>query len=188
MYIKPNTIHINNFLADGAYPIANFDRYFEVVSMMCNSFSQIFGIEIMTKYPIYIDNATRHGGAMHTIKPLFNKVITIKTGISDGDTFAIDTTFQMAYNLTYYVFYSRFGMNQIPPREYTDYCVAMALIYISFNGEDILAKYEDGLIKTFPRGVELAKENDYSIEKLSELILDYEFVPEDKDNIVEFNK
>lgn len=188
MYIKPNSIHINNYLENGAYPIANFERYREVVTFVCETFARIFGTEIMTKYPIYIDNATRHGGAIHTIKPLFNKVIIIKTGISDGHAFAIDTAFQMAYNLTYYVFYSKFGMTQVPPREYTDYCIAMAITFVWASGDEILSDYERRAIDKYPQGVELARNNDYDIVKLSELILDYDFIAEGKDNVVEFKK
>lgn len=188
MDIKPSTIHINNYLANGAYPITNFDSYYKVVAMTCESFIMLFGTEIMTKYPIYIDNATRHGGAQHTIKPLFNKVITIKTGISDGDAFAIDTAFQIAYNLTYYVFYSRFGMTKVPPKEYTDYCIAMAITFVWMSGDDILSDYERRAIDKYPKGVELARNNDYDIVKLSKLILEYNFVAEEKDNVVEFKK
>lgn len=166
-------VQINQNLKDQKHGINNFETYVSIIEDVLRSFALLFGEEIMTKYPLYIDNGYSHAGSLHTIKPIFNKFLHLKTGIADGKDKS-EVLFQLTYNLTHYVFYSKFGLERPYLTEYRDYCTGMAIVIVRMDDKDAGSFYEDALKNEIPNGVDIAKRNNYSIFGIAKEILEYE--------------
>ena len=63
--------------------IPNYKIFIDCIFKTRDIFIETFGISIMSKVELFLDNATQDSGYTPTITPIFNKYLIIKLGISD---------------------------------------------------------------------------------------------------------
>lgn len=117
--------------------LVNIDKYkvFSfAVAVVVGEFNSMFGEEIMTKYPLYIDNCFDNGfskcGYTPIITPVLKQILIIKLGLDDFGNFA-NAVYQLSHELCHYVFYSIEGITRANIGDQEErVCSAMSLILI----------------------------------------------------------
>lgn len=147
-----------------------------------NEFTQLFGADLMSKYPFYVDNCSNqlNSNCGHTpiITPVFKQFLIIKLGVDNfSDTPKI--IFQLAHELTHFVFYCMKGIDKkIADDQEEKICTAMSLIMLKiFCDHNIFNRYCD-YVKTleyvgYREGYDLASSLEFNKIRLSELILNF---------------
>lgn len=114
--------------------IEKYNVFNHMIAMVMSDFHQMFGLEIMSRYPLYIDNCNNEGksncGYTPIITPILKQLLIIKLGIDDFGN-AARIVYQLSHELCHYVFYSINGIarEKIDDEE-ESVCSAMALIML----------------------------------------------------------
>lgn len=155
----------------------NFSLFMNYVTQTFGYFLETFGLDVMGKYELYIDNATAHSGPVPITTVVFGKFIIIKLGIKNF--YSIEQiVFQFAHELCHYVFYSLMGLEKkLADNEEENICTAMSLIVVKHffpKGIDIHIKYVRNLKEEqYKYGADIAEEVNFDIKKLKNKIYDY---------------
>ena len=165
---------INGNLADKENGFANYDIFENTIVQVWAFFSQYFGVEIMNRIDLYIDNATCDSGYTPIITPVFKKFLIIKLAISDINDSGI-IAFQFAHELMHYVFYSIFGIEKSKADNYEEaICTASSLIVLHKlfpNSFYMQNEYVKNLAnKGYRDGARVAESLNYDFSKLVELV------------------
>lgn len=165
------SIEINGNL----YDIKNYKNFENNIMSVYSIFNDYFGMDIMNKIDLYVDNATENSGYTPIITPVFRKYLIIKLGITDFSK-SEQIVFQFAHELCHYVFYSMLGLNKdFANREEENICSAMSLVVIKMLFPDKFSfwkRYVSSLIdKNYHGGLEVAESVHYSLEQLKNKIL-----------------
>lgn len=100
--------------------IINYQNFENIICKVRNRFIELFGEEIMSRIPVYVDNATDiMSGHTPIITPILGKYLCIKLNIGNFlDSQRI--VFQYAHELCHYVFYSIKGLDKPFADEYEE--------------------------------------------------------------------
>lgn len=168
-------LEISGNLDDIQNGILNYEHFFTTVIEVHGRFIHYFGPEVMRKIPLLIDNGTSYSGYTPIITPVWNTGLIIKLHITNG----LDKPkiiYQLAHELTHYVFYSLLGLGK--PRadiEEESYCSAASLLLINEIAPDILPLWENhvGSLENqgYRKGLDVAREVEYDMNNLKKLIL-----------------
>lgn len=149
------------------------------VATVMGEFNQIFGQEIMTKYPLYVDNCNNiensNCGYTPIITPVLKQILIIKLGINDFGNIAM-IIYQLAHELCHYVFYSIHGITRAKANEEEEIiCTAMSLIILKKLCEvsvfESYCKHVKALTVPYYRnGYYLAEELEFKTEGIVEKI------------------
>lgn len=156
--------------------VDNFDIFLNNIIRVYSMFEDCFGKEIMSRIDLYVDNATGVSAGYTPIATvILKKYIIIKLGIDDF-TDSVKTVFQFSHELCHYVFYSLKGITiGLANGKEESICTAMSLIVINSimpNEFDLMFQHVSGLENNdYRQGAEVAKNIDFDINKLKELIL-----------------
>lgn len=170
---------INGNLFDDDYGLKNSKDFLEVIRIVKNIYDTIFGMEIMDKYDLYVDNATENSGYTPIITIILQKYVSIKLGISIKSSRST-IAFQFAHELTHFVFYSYFGLNK-PQANYMEetICTAASLIVIRmlFPTEFVdWDNYVRHLEKEYyKQGADYAERLEYNLENLKNKIIEFKY-------------
>lgn len=154
--------------------IENYENFQNQIIKVYGKFYQLFGGEVMTKIPLYIDNATAGSGYTPIITPIFRKYLCIKLGLPNfWDTERI--IFQFAHELCHYVFYSLQGIDKpLSDTREEMICSAMSLCILKDFYDNIqrhidyVNALEDVRYRT---GGILAERLNYNSMKLANMIM-----------------
>lgn len=140
-----------------------------------DEFYKYFGVEVMFKYPVLIDNATRGSGPTPIITPILGKYLIIKLGIEDGLEIG-QTVFQVAHELTHLVFFSYLGLDKTRADDYEEgLCSAVSLAFVLNYSPNEIERYLNSLVNSnyegYRSGVQIAIDHGFSIESLKNTIL-----------------
>lgn len=168
--ITISTLQINSNLDE----IENYGIFQSQIIKVFIKFYQLFGGDLMTKIPIYVDNATSGSGHTPIITPIFGKYLCIKLGISDF-IYTEQIVYQFSHELCHYVFYSLKGLNKpfADTREEM-ICSAMSLCILKdfYSNIQRHVEYVSRLENIgYRNGGILAKRLNYSSRKLADMIL-----------------
>ncbi len=109
----------------------DFDIFFYNIKKVWEIFNRTFGIDTMSKFDLYVDNATEKSGYTPIITVILRKYIIIKLGIDDF-SYAEKIVYQFSHELCHYVFYSLKGLDKPKADTYEEnICSAMSLIMIN---------------------------------------------------------
>lgn len=142
-------------------------------------FTQLFGGDLMSKYPFYVDNCSNqlNSNCGHTpiITPVFKQFLIVKLGVDNfSDTPKI--IFQFAHELTHFVFYCIKGIDkEIADHQEEKICTAMSLImlktFCDYNTFNIYCDYVKALEYVgYKDGYDLASSLGFDKIRLSEMI------------------
>lgn len=165
---------INGNLSDEQNGLENYSDFEEVIVKVKTLYDEIFGLEFMNKYDLYIDNATENSGYAPIITTVLKKYVIIKLCIYPYDSKS-KIAYQFAHELTHFVFRSYFGLNkpQANAMEET-ICSAASLIVIkSLFPNEFLSwnEYVKNLkISYYQEGANYAKLINYNLETLKNTI------------------
>jgi hypothetical protein len=150
------------------------------IAIVMGEFHQMFGHEIMTKYPLYIDNCNNmensNCGYTPIITPVLKQILIIKLGIADFGDF-VKIVYQLSHELCHYVFYSIDGITKDKANEVEEcICSAMSLIMLKkFCDSSTFELYcnhvKELTIPHYRNGYFLAEELEFNKEKLVDKIL-----------------
>lgn len=169
---------INGNLAN----IINYPNFEITICQVRNLFFDLFGEEIMSSIPLYVDNATDiMSGQTPIITPILGKYLCIKLDI-DNFLKTEQIIFQFAHELCHYVFYSLKGLDKPFADEYEEsVCTAMSLCILKNFGVNIeqcngdmesWVEYVSRLENTgYRNGAQVAKSVNYDSIKLRDKIL-----------------
>lgn len=156
--------------------ILNYPNFEATICRVHCRFIELFDEEIMSRIPVYIDNATDiMSGHTPIITPILGKYLCIKLNI---DNF-LDTQkiiFQFAHELCHYVFYSLKGLDKSFADNYEEsVCTAMSLCILKdFIGD--ITKWVDYVSNLknigYRNGAQVAKEIDFNSQQLSRRIIE----------------
>lgn len=155
----------------------NFLIFFNYILHIRNYFTELFGIDIMNRIGLYVDNGTKMSGYTPITTVVLNKYIIIKLGIKNFNDVEI-ITFQFAHELGHYVFRSIIGINKKKACVLEEnLCTALSLITIKHFFPksisfwlDYVEKLED---ERYKRGAEIVKKSNFQAENVVDLIYDY---------------
>lgn len=154
--------------------IPNFQNFQNLVLQVYFKFVNLFGINVMTKIPLFVDNATAGSGYTPIITPIFKQYLCIKLNINNFlDNQMI--IYQLAHELCHYVFYSIKGIDKTfaDDREET-ICSAMSLCILKGFYDDIQRHIDHvkGLENfAYRDGAALAESVNYDSNKLRLIII-----------------
>lgn len=165
---------INGNLANNSTGLENYKDFSEVISIVKIIYDEIFGLDIMNKYDLYIDNATENSGWVPIITPILKKYLIIKLSIYPNDRQS-KIAFQFAHELTHFVFYSYFGIDKLIANDDEEtMCTAASLIVIKilFSEEfDDWNKYVKNLEQSkYKNGADYAEKIGYNLQELRDKI------------------
>lgn len=174
-----NQLAINGLLGTEPNSFENFNTFVFGILKVKQLFDTVFGLEIMSRINLFVDNATKDSGYTPVILPLFNSVILIKLGILPNSTEA-EVAFQFSHELTHYVFFSLLGMDK--PMANADeeaICSAASLIVIKTLYPKEFPLYKNSITTSpeiaYQKGVVLASELNYDMEKLKTSIMNFSY-------------
>lgn len=162
--------------------LLNYKNFENTICRVRNRFIELFGEEMMTKIPLYVDNATDvMSGHTPIITPIFGKYLCIKLNI-DNFLKSEQIIFQFAHELCHYVFFAIKGLDKsFAAEDEESVCTAMSLCLLKDFGVDIeqcngvvesWVEYVSRLENTGYRdGAQIAKSINYNLENLRYLIL-----------------
>lgn len=161
------TWEINGNLDNIESGIINYQEFEDTVVRIKNIYDEIFGLELMNTYPLYIDNAVQCSGHVPIITPILNRFICIKLGIEDGKN-RPQIAFQLAHELTHYVFYCLVGLNKSHAETLEEtICSAASLLFVELLYPNEIQRYRTHLnasqVEGYRAGVQLAEviKNDF---------------------------
>jgi len=168
---------INGNLAN----ILNYSNFESVICLVRNRFIELFGAEVMSRIPLYVDNATQMSGYTPITTPILGKYLCIKLGVMSFLNTPV-IIFQFAHELCHYVFYSLLGLDKpFADEREESICVAMSLCVLKDFGVDIelrkddIESWVDYVSKLdnlgYRKGATVAAAVNYNSNKLSSLIL-----------------
>ena len=140
----------------------------------------MFGIDLMSKYPLYIDNCNNlensNCGYTPIITPVLKQILVIKLGIDDFGNFA-KIVYQLSHELCHYIFYSIEGIGRDKASEVEEItCSAMSLIMLkklcdnpTFEG--YCNHVKSLLVPCYRDGYYLAEELEFKQENIVSKIL-----------------
>ena len=162
--------------------ILNYNNFEKTICQIRNRFVELFGTEVMSRIPVYVDNATdRMSGYTPIITPIFGKYLCIKLNI-DNFLKTEKIIYQFAHELCHYVFYSLLGLDRPFANEREEsICTAMSLCVLKDFGIDIelrkgniesWVEYVSNLDNIgYRNGADVAEGVNYNSDKLSLIIL-----------------
>lgn len=163
----------------GEYGLKNQKDFLETISIVKCQYDIVFGQEVMNKYDLYIDNATKDSGYTPIITPILKKYLIIKLGISDNDSRS-KIAYQFAHELTHFVFYSYLGLDKPLANSMEEtICSAASLIIIKkLFPEEFVGwnNYVNNLKEEhYRKGVEYALSIEYSLMELKNKIIEFKY-------------
>ena len=155
--------------------IPNYKIFIDCIFKTRDIFIETFGISIMSKVELFLDNATQDSGYTPTITPIFNKYLIIKLGISDFSKNEL-IVYQFSHELCHYVFYSLAGLDkEAADSEEENICSAMSLIVLNLLFPENIGfwiSYVSNLDNSnYNKGVKIANECNFDINYLTEKIM-----------------
>lgn len=160
--------------------IEKYNVFSHTIANVMIEFNQMFGSEIMNKYPLLIDNCNNveKANCGHTpiITPVLKQILIIKLGIDDFGNEA-KIIFQLAHELCHYVFYSIEGINKrMADEEEEKLCTAMSLMLLKKlcdNGifERYCTHVKDLQVTYYRNGYFLAEKLEFEIDNIVDKIL-----------------
>lgn len=165
---------INGNLANELTGMKNYKDFQEAICKVKYMYDEIFGLGIMNKYDLLIDNATENSGYAPIITPVLQKYLIIKLSIYPNNRQS-QIAFQFAHELTHFVFYSYYGINKkFANFEEETICTAASLIVIKnlFPNEfDEFNEYVKNIEKSYYRkGADYAEEIGYNPQEIRDKI------------------
>ena len=157
--------------------ITNYDYFFENINNVYWIFLRFFGEKIMSRYEVYIDNATAGSGYTPVMTPVWSKYIIIKLGIDDFSN-KEQIIWQLSHELCHYVVSTLAGITRkIDETKEEPMSAAMAICVINILCPQSINKWKDYL-KSVPNenyraGYTLAEEINYDIASLRVRINEY---------------
>lgn len=157
-------------------------KVFEIsIAQVITIFNNVFGKELMERYPLFIDNCWDDGNGANCgysphIKPLFDKVMFIRLGIDDFGN-SVKTVYQFSHELCHFVFYSHYGINRSNLESNEEsVCSAMSLVIIKMLFDDATFLSHLDYVKKllnddYRLGAKVAEEISFDIHKLKEMIV-----------------
>lgn len=162
--------------------ILNYSIFEVTICQVRNRFIALFGEDVMSRIPLYVDNATdTMSGHTPIITPILGKYLCIKLNIANFLK-TEQIIFQFAHELCHYVFYSLKGLDKPFADEYEEsICTAMSLCILKDFGVNIeqcngdmesWVEYVSRLENAgYRNGAQVARSVDYNSESLKDLIL-----------------
>ena len=131
---------INGNLAD-ADGVPYFNSFKNTICSVWRLFESVFGIELMSRIPLYIDNARAKSGRTPMCTLVLGRYIVIKLGVDSGlDTARI--IYQFAHELMHFTMHCYYGMSkQHVTKEEEAVCVAASLLALKELNADVLEDY-----------------------------------------------
>lgn len=152
----------------------DFDIFLDSIVKTKEVFNNTFGIDVMSKIDLYVDNATEMSGYTPITTVVLKKYIIIKLGIKDFSRVE-QTIYQFAHELCHYVFYSLKGLDK--PKadsEEENICSAMSLILIKILCPDKIdgwVTYVNNLSnENYNKGGKIAMDCNFDINVLKDKI------------------
>lgn len=170
-------VQVNESLS-GENGIPNFENYQTILEGMLQFYTDLFGYDTMSKYSLFIDNGISFTGNKPSIIPAFDKVIFIKTTITDGDDVP-DMLFQFTYLFAKCVFYSKLGLeNATPYSTQWIHCVTMALCVLNQLSPESMTLYENDIyelykLDAYQEAVDLGQAIEYDLVTMRDIMLEY---------------
>lgn len=167
---------MKNFVWNGYLEeIPNYKIFINYILKTRDIFIETFGISVMSKVELFLDNATQNSGYTPVIIPLFNNYLIIKLGISDFSK-SEQIVYQFSHELCHYVFYSIIGLDKEPAdSEEENICSAMSLIILNRLFPENISSwilYASSLSDSnYNKGVKIANECNFDINYLKERII-----------------
>lgn len=163
----------------GEYGLKNQKDFLEIISIVKYQYDIVFGQEVMNKYELYIDNATKDSGYTPVITPILKKYLIIKLCISDNDSRS-KIAYQFAHELTHFVFYSYLGLDKPHADSMEEtICSAASLIIIkNLFPDEFVAwnNYVDNLKEEhYRKGAGYALSVEYSLRELKNKIMEFKY-------------
>lgn len=149
----------------------NFEqKIYEVYDL----FKNFFGAEIMEKYDLFIDNATKNSGYAPVITRLLRKHLTIKLGVEDFSN-KEEIVFEISHEMCHYVFYSLKSLEkEKADDEEENICTAMSLIILNMLYPDNINNWinhvENMKEEKYNKGAKIARECNFNITILKDKI------------------
>lgn len=156
--------------------ILNYPNFEITICRIRSRFIELFGDDIMSSIPLYVDNATdTMSGHTPIITPIFGKYLCIKLGLSDFRN-TEQIIYQFSHELCHYVFYSLHGIDKpLADAGEEMICSAMSLCILKefCNNIHKYIDYVNSLENVgYRNGGILAKSLNYSSSKLATMIMD----------------
>ena len=109
--------------------IESYANFKNTVIRVHDCFVDLFGIDVMNRLPLYIDNATAGSGYTPVITPVLSSYLIIKLGVENFSDSAW-IMFELAHEMCHYVYYCLYGIDsQSTPYE-ESICTALSLCFL----------------------------------------------------------
>lgn len=159
------------------FGVKNFNLFTDLINLVMKEFERTFGVSMIHRYPILIDNATAGSGYTPIITPVLDLILVIKLSVEDG-LYTSKIIFQFAHEMMHVLFFTMFGLNKGPASVREEaICTAASLCLIAEFKWDELAAYIEYLEamknEGYRQGVPLAIECGFDLESLKDKYFEY---------------
>lgn len=164
------TWEISGNLNNEKYGLSDYKRFEHVICQVKAVFDQVFGVDLLSKIPFYVDNATANSGYTPSATIVLGKTVIIKLGITSDSSNEL-IAFQFSHELMHVVFWAVFGLDKPFANGLEEQiCSAASLIIIRMlylHHFDSWNSYVSNLENCdYARGAALAKDVGYDLSKL----------------------
>jgi len=173
MNLATGTWEISGNLKD----INGYTLFSQNIACVFHKFIDCFGVDVMTRIDLYVDNAISMTGHTPIVTPILKKYLIIKLGVDDFSN-SEKTVFQFAHELCHYVFYSLKGFDKEKSTDREEsVCAAMSLVFIKTMFPNNLDAWKHCLLnsenKGYRLGVKVASDVNFEIMKLRDIIISF---------------
>lgn len=138
-------------------------------------FVELFGKDLITKLPLFVDNATRGSGHTPITIPVLRRFVIIKLGIEEfADVERI--IYQFSHELCHFIYYCLYGIDkELADEKEEAICTAMSLCCLKYYGKKLeqYTNYVQSLEREgYKNGFIEAQAVDFDVLKLSHKIID----------------
>ena len=138
-------------------------------------FVELFGKDLITKLPLFVDNATGGSGYTPITIPVLSRLVIIKLGIDD---FVNDEKiiFQFSHELCHFIYFCLYGIDkELADEKEEAICTAMSLCCLKYYGKELeqYTIYVQFLEREgYKNGFKEAQAVGFDVLKLSHKIID----------------
>ena len=138
-------------------------------------FVELFGKDLITKLPLFVDNATRGSGNTPITIPVLRRFVIIKLGIEEF-TDVERIIYQFSHELCHFIYYCLYGIDkELADEKEEAICTAMSLCCLKYFCKNIdkWTNHVQSLKREgYRNGFEEAQAVDFDAFRLSKIIID----------------
>lgn len=167
-----------NLVGDNGFSKFEYDLFMRSIIAVHNWYDNLFGTELLSRYPLFIDNAVDGSGHTPITIPVLERYVIVKLNVCGNRDFSIGNqynpriVYQAAHELCHFVFYCGRGISKpLANESEEDLCTAMSFCMLKELCPFALELFVADCKKTkYAHGAKLAERFNFDTGKIVSMV------------------